>query len=328
MFSIGIPAYKSRDLKECIDSILAQTYKDFELIIVNDCSPDPIDDIITQYNDSRIRYYKNEKNFGAVHVVDNWNKCLSFAERDYFILMGDDDKMEPNYLNRFINLINNYPELNVFHCRSIIIDKSSMPVRLTPINPCYEDIYDYIINCLEGKREQFVSDFVYRTSALRDKGGYYKLPLGWCSDYLTSFVLSENKGIAHTNELLFNYRTHNVNITSTGSIKYKSEAFALFFAWIENFLSTKPKNNQLLLKNNMLREALNCAKISQKHNIIRSTIGNKNLIGGLIECFKQREKYDLSIYDFFGSISGSFLSKWSKKSKFKLEQSHIKEIKS
>ena len=99
MFTIGIPAYKSTFLKECIDSILAQDYSNFELIIVNDASPEDIDSIVSSYNDKRIRYYKNERNFGAEHVVDNWNKCLAYATGDYFVLMGDDDKMELDFLS-------------------------------------------------------------------------------------------------------------------------------------------------------------------------------------------------------------------------------------
>ena len=54
-YSILIPAYKETFLKECIDSILNQTYSDFEIIIVNDNSPYKLDDIIHTYNDSRIR---------------------------------------------------------------------------------------------------------------------------------------------------------------------------------------------------------------------------------------------------------------------------------
>ncbi|MBP0903725.1 glycosyltransferase family 2 protein [Mariniflexile gromovii] len=313
MFSIGIPAYKAKDLKECIDSILIQTYNDFELIIVNDCSPDPIDDIVAKYDDARIQYHKNEKNFGALHVVDNWNKCLSFAKGEYFILMGDDDKMEPDYLEEFVNLIKTYASLDVWHCRSTIIDQFTKPLRLTPINPCYEDEYDYIINCLEGRREQFVSDFVYRTSALVNNGGYYKLPLGWASDYLTSFILSVNKGIAHTNKPVFNYRSHSVNITSTGNLEKKREAFVMFFDWIEKFLSEKPQDEMLLLKHKMLRITTNKAYKSEKLNIIRSEIGSKNIFSGLLRCFNLRKKYNLTLNDFYGSVAASFLDRSNKK---------------
>ena len=84
-FSISIPAFKRRFLKECIDSILSQTCHDFELIIVNDASPEDLHSVVRQYSDSRIYYYVNEKNCGAVNVVDNWNKCLEYAKGDFII---------------------------------------------------------------------------------------------------------------------------------------------------------------------------------------------------------------------------------------------------
>lgn len=66
LFSITVPAFKAQYLAECIDSILTQTYSCFELIIVNDASPQNLDKIISQYHDERIRYFKNEKNCGAL----------------------------------------------------------------------------------------------------------------------------------------------------------------------------------------------------------------------------------------------------------------------
>ena len=94
-FSILVPAFKARFLAECIDSILSQTYTNLELIIVNDASPENLDEIVSRYDDARIQYYVNEKNFGAINVVDNWNKCLSYATGEYVICMGDDDKLLP-----------------------------------------------------------------------------------------------------------------------------------------------------------------------------------------------------------------------------------------
>ena len=92
-FSITIPAYKDKYLKETIDSVLAQTYQNYEIVIVNDASPYDLDRIVTKYNDPHIRYFKNEKNCGAKDVVDNWNISLSHATGEYLICMGDDDKL-------------------------------------------------------------------------------------------------------------------------------------------------------------------------------------------------------------------------------------------
>ena len=98
LFTIAIPAFKSSYLGECIESVLNQSYKDFELLIIDDCSPEDLKSIVLKYEDARIRYYRNEKGFGAVNVVGNWNKCLEYAKGDFIICMGDDDKLKPNFL--------------------------------------------------------------------------------------------------------------------------------------------------------------------------------------------------------------------------------------
>ena len=61
-----LPVFKAKYLSESIDSILNQTMSDFELIIVNDQSPDDIDSIVFSFNDSRIQYDINEKNIGEI----------------------------------------------------------------------------------------------------------------------------------------------------------------------------------------------------------------------------------------------------------------------
>ena len=90
-FSILLPVYKAKYLRDCIDSIIAQTYTDWELIIINDASPDPIDSIVTTYHDARIHYYVNETNIGGKDLVRQWNTCLVKAKGEYCICIGDDD---------------------------------------------------------------------------------------------------------------------------------------------------------------------------------------------------------------------------------------------
>ena len=114
-FSIVIPAYKNNFLSEAIKSVLNQTYLDFELIIVDDCSPEDLKTVVDQFNDKRIQYYRNKKNCGAINVVDNWNICLSLCNGEYIICMGDDDLILPNCLEEYAKLMAKYPGLGVYH---------------------------------------------------------------------------------------------------------------------------------------------------------------------------------------------------------------------
>ena len=87
LFTIAIPAFKGRYLAECIESILSQTFRSFELIILNDFSTDPIKNMVASYKDDRIRFFENDCNTGAENVIDNWNKCLNYAKGEYFVLI-------------------------------------------------------------------------------------------------------------------------------------------------------------------------------------------------------------------------------------------------
>ena len=143
-YTIAIPAYKSDFLKECIESILNQTFQDFELIIIDDASPYPIREIISQFNDPRISYYRNKTNSGAINVVDNWNKCLSLAQGEYFCLMGDDDIMGCEYLAEINKLIQQFPTVCVFHGRTMEINEHSQRTLLYQAWPIQQSVYDLI----------------------------------------------------------------------------------------------------------------------------------------------------------------------------------------
>src|SRR5690606_29055294 len=235
-FSICIPAYKSQFLDECIQSVLQQSLSDFELIILNDSSPKPVKQVVSTFSDKRIRYFENERNVGAVRLADNWNRCLALAEGTYIVIMGDDDLLAPDYLSEFSRLISAYPELDTYHCRSRIINEDGKPLMLTPACPEYERVCDHIWHRLRQLRAQYISDFVYRTETLRRLGGFYSLPLAWGSDDITAYRMSVERGIAHTNKPVFNYRSNRFSITSTGDDLEKMQANMLYEQWLEDFL--------------------------------------------------------------------------------------------
>lgn len=167
-FSILIPAYKQQYLQECIESILAQTYRDFEIVVVNDASPEDLNSIVNSFTDSRIRYYINDKNCGAVNVVDNWNICLKYALGEYIICMGDDDKLLPRCLEEYNKLIECYPGLGVYHAWTEIIDENSNVIRMQEARPEREGVYSMIWGRWNG-RTQYIGDFLFERKLLKKK---------------------------------------------------------------------------------------------------------------------------------------------------------------
>ena len=263
--------------------------------------PDAVKEIVNKFADRRISYYRNEKNIGAENVVVNWNKCLEQGQNAFFILMGDDDKMEPDYLEELVSLIQKYPDLDVFHCRSKIIDEYSNVIMLTPSCPEFESVYDNIWHSMNGYRIPYISDFVYRTSTLKERGGFYHLPLAWASDNISSYIAMEAKGIAHTNKPLLNYRSHSLSITSSGSHELKMKAIILQQQWFQEFLKKKPLSlNDLVVYNDLCK---NMNKILQKkkiYTIADSLIGN--FPGNILNWLYKRKRYELSFSEMAYSL--------------------------
>lgn len=294
LFSIGIPAFKATYLKECIESVLTQSYSKFELIIVNDASPENLDDIVSSFNDDRIHYYVNSENFGAEHVVDNWNKCLSFAKGDYFVLMGDDDVLEIDFLSEFATLILKYPQLDVFHCRSFIINESSEKVSLVPSWPEYESVYENMWHRMTSKRLQYISDFVYRTSHLKEMKGFHKFPLAWASDDVTAYIAAGKKGIAHTNAPLFNYRRSSLTISSLGNVDLKMNAINQMNNWFLQYLKSSFAKNlveEIFYRN--VNQELSKFILKKKIRTISDTFQESNILFKLLENLNKRKLYGL-----------------------------------
>jgi glycosyltransferase involved in cell wall biosynthesis len=100
--SICIPTYNGdKYLKECLDSVLAQTFSDFEVLIVDDRSSDETVNIAKEYadRDRRIQVRINERNLG---LVGNWNRCVELAQGEWIKFVHQDDSLEPECLERML----------------------------------------------------------------------------------------------------------------------------------------------------------------------------------------------------------------------------------
>lgn len=234
--SILIPAFKRAYLRKCLDSVCQQSYMNWEVVIVDDCSPEDIKSVVDGYDKSKFFYYRNQHNFGAVNVVDNWNKCLEYATGDYCICIGDDDMLPQDTLKFYVQYIEKYPFVNVFHARTILVDQNDKPFYVTNARAEYESVYSLIRHRMKDEY-QFVGDFCYKITKLRELGGYIKFPLAWGSDDVTAYAMAENRGIVNLIEPSFYYRVNTLSITSTGNICIKIKATNIQRLWFNDFFS-------------------------------------------------------------------------------------------
>lgn len=117
MISILVTTYnRSSLLKQRISSILDQTYNNFEIIIIDDCSSDNTSEVINSFNDDRIRSIKNLKNLGSIYGdrIHIYEFLYKYASGDYFIYAPDDDYWpDNNFLREVMNYFDEFPSLQI-----------------------------------------------------------------------------------------------------------------------------------------------------------------------------------------------------------------------
>ncbi|NNE57007.1 MAG: glycosyltransferase [Hellea sp.] len=132
LVSICIPTFNgARFIGETIQSVLDQSYHQFELLIFDDGSADNTAEICQSFDDPRIQFKQNEKNLGP---KENWDQCLKYASGQYFKLLPHDDLLEPGTLERQVKILSSRPDVAlVFGTKSIINETGKILLRRKPL---------------------------------------------------------------------------------------------------------------------------------------------------------------------------------------------------
>ncbi len=141
--SVLVPTYNyARFLPEAIESVLAQEFRDFELLIVDDCSADDTAAAVRPFceRDPRVHFSVNPANLG---MVNNWNHCLELARGEYIkFLFGDDRLCAPDALGKMLALLEKNPQAMLAASARVIFDDRSRAIDV------YRDLAD---GCHDGQ---------------------------------------------------------------------------------------------------------------------------------------------------------------------------------
>lgn len=168
LVSIILPVYNGQKyIRESIESIINQTYKNWELLILDDCSLDDTPNIVNEYvlKDERIKYYKNEKN---LKLPRNLNKGFSLSKGEYLTWTSDDNIYKPEAIEKMVNILETTGKQFVYaSCRIIdsqgkeieyiMVDEKNKKSILgsNPVGACflytrevYKTVGDYDPDCI------------------------------------------------------------------------------------------------------------------------------------------------------------------------------------
>lgn len=202
--SVLMPVYNTDEshLREAIDSILSQTFRDFEFLIINDASPDPnVEKVVLSYDDPRIKYSRNRENMG---ISRTRNKLIEESRGEYLAVMDHDDISLPERFRKEVEYLDAHPGIGVVGCQviqfgkkprhsSFPVDDDAIRVTLTTACPILHPA------CMIRKR-------VLLESKLR-----YEEEFTPAEDHALFYRLMRYTGFHNLDEVLFRYRWHDSN---------------------------------------------------------------------------------------------------------------------
>lgn len=298
LISILMPVYNAEQfLHEAIESVLNQSFKDFEFLIIDDGSTDRSESIVRSYRDPRIRFYQNEENLGISATL---NRGIELAGADLIARMDADDICFPDRLQRQYNFIISHPDGALFSCWAEEITEDKQLIGVERFDP-----NDYYYN-LTFSFWMYHPTLVYRREAVQSIG-MYTVP--YAEDYELVWQLSRKFRVYPQAEVLLKYRNSGESLWQVTkkqeyreahlqqvrrNISYYIGSDIQVKDWQIDFLNY---NIQPLFKRNDLEEILNCFKLLES---ITQRVLQKENINRIPEAIKaaakKKREYTLSLF--------------------------------
>jgi len=215
--SFIVPCYNlAHLLPDCIESILAQSYGDFEVLIMDDCSPDGTPEVAQSFRDSRVQHRRNRTNLGN---IQNYNKGIGLARGEHIWLISADDRLRrPYILDRYVALMDRHPEVGYAFCPAVAIDESGRETKFLNFSSLGEQ--DKVLRGHEFLKRLLRSDVVVAASGMArkecyDRLGYFPLDLPYSGDWYLWSLFAMHYDVAYFAEPMVNYRQHTLSMTSS-----------------------------------------------------------------------------------------------------------------
>jgi glycosyltransferase involved in cell wall biosynthesis len=239
--AVIVPNYNHAPyLPQRIESILDQNYDDFELLILDDKSPDNSRDIIERYrSDHRVQVQYNETNSGSTY--QQWTKGIDLTSSEYIWIAESDDYADPTLLGRLVEKLDTHPRVGIAICESIIVDESNKhlgvysetfkmngDLRGVTFPPTETDFVQHGCEYCQNFMVPWntipnASAVLFRRSALQDIGGPVT-EMRICGDWFTYCKILMRYDISWTADPLNFFRRHGNNVrTRTRMATYMTE---------------------------------------------------------------------------------------------------------
>ncbi len=269
--SVLMPVYNCElYIREAVDSILNQTFADFEFIIIDDCSADATVSIIKSFNDSRINLIIKPQNTGYTNSL---NYGLSIAKGEYIARMDGDDISLPKRFTKQVQFLDKNEDYAL--CATALKIINSDKIIQYPENHNEIKIALLDRNCI------IHPSVMLRKSVLDDNNINYDISKEPAEDYDLWVRISRFSKLYNIPEILINYRVHGSQVTKTrNELQIKSATETKLMLW--NFLKIDSKTNDFLKK------IINNNELNFNEIKYFNTFKNKLLLANTFEIFEKK----------------------------------------
>lgn len=242
-YSFIVPTYNSeRWIQPCINSILLQSYIDFNLIILDSGSTDQTLNWIRSVNDSRIIIYTTEQ---RLDIVENWARITTIPRNEFMTIAGHDDIFYPDYLETINDLIVNNPEGCLYQTHFNFIDSKGEIIRECKLMKSVIDGHHFLEAILKDKIEITATGFMVRSSHYDAVGGIPTYPDLLYADLALWHHLILNRPLTVSSKICFGFRTHSNNTSKSFTLQRLS-AFEMIVDYFNKLKATDQQYDHLI----------------------------------------------------------------------------------
>ena len=233
-FSIILPVKNGGGyIKECVQSILAQSCPDFNLHILENFSTDGTAEWLQTLDDDRIIIIPAER---SLSIEENWARILSIQKNEFMTIIGHDDMLESNYLQVMNDLINQFPDASLYQTHFKFIDaKGNLIRRCKPMDE-KQNAVEFLASFLQRTIDVNGTGFMIQSADYNELGGIPLYPNLLFADFELWIKATESSYIAITTEECFSFRLHQSTTTISADIKMQTsfEQFIYFLEKLQN----------------------------------------------------------------------------------------------
>jgi len=168
-FTLIIPSYNGGDyLKECIASVRAQTYRGFALAVLDDGSTDGSLEWLRALGEPRLMLHPAPAHLG---IVENWGRALRLPKAEFMTIIGQDDRLDPDYLAVMDALTRRQPDAGLYHAHFRFMDSGGKVIRPCRPLPARETAAQYLTALFTGTRDTYGTGYLMRSARYESVGG-------------------------------------------------------------------------------------------------------------------------------------------------------------